>query len=118
MSVEAFVIAATSGHRDRAGTLLASEPEIETDRWVRLVLGREWKGEPGEVGGPRQWAPLHYVCHSCFSDRGLARDLLERGADPNAFFENQYGPMSALFGAAGVLHDPELTASRFVGREP
>ena len=40
---------------------------------------------------------------------GLARELLERGADPNAFFVNEYGRMSALYGAAGRLHDPELT---------
>ena len=39
----------------------------------------------------------------------LARELLARGADPNATFENEYGPMSALYGAAGVAHDPELT---------
>jgi ankyrin repeat protein len=39
----------------------------------------------------------------------LARELLDRGADPNAYFPNEYGPMSALFGAAGVLHSPELT---------
>ncbi len=50
-----------------------------------------------------------YVTHSCFADPGLARELLERGADPNAFFVNEYGRMSALYGAAGRLHDPEIT---------
>src|SRR6185295_13994258 len=30
-------------------------------------------------------------------------------ADPNATFTNEYGEMSALYGAAGVVHDPELT---------
>ena len=40
----------------------------------------------------------------------LARELLERGADPNAYYANEYGPMSVLYGPAGVLHDPELTA--------
>src|SRR5207244_361902 len=38
-----------------------------------------------------------------------ARELLRRGADPNAYYPNEYGPMSALYGAAGVVHDPELT---------
>jgi hypothetical protein len=109
-SVESFVAAATSARCERARRLLDAGPELEQDRWVRLVLGRGWNGEPNEVGGPRQWAPLHYVCHSCFADLALARRLLERGADPNAYFPNEYGPMSALFGAAGVLHDPELTA--------
>jgi ankyrin repeat protein len=109
-SVESFVIAATSGHCDRARRLLEARPEIRGDRWARLVLGRRWDGDPNEVGGPRGWAPLHYVCHSCFAGAELARELLERGADPNAYFPNEHGPMSALFGAAGVLHDPELTA--------
>lgn len=108
-SVESFVMAATSSHRARAEALLAERPEIADDRWVRLVLGRGWDGDANEVGGPRQWAPLHYVCHSCFADLELARSLLQRGADPNAYFDNEFGPMSALFGAAGVLHDPELT---------
>jgi ankyrin repeat protein len=49
------------------------------------------------------------VTHSCFGRAGLARELLQRGADPNAFFVNEYGRMSALYGAAGRLHDPELT---------
>lgn len=107
---ESFVVAATSGHCDRARRLLEARPEITRDRWARLVLGRGWDGDPNEVGGPRQWAPLHYVCHSCFASVELARELLECGADPNAYFSNEYGPMSVLFGAAGRLHDPELTA--------
>jgi ankyrin repeat protein len=76
---------------------------------VGLVLGRGWDGDPNEVGGSRAWAPLHYVCHSCFASVDLARELLRGGADPNAYFANEYGPMSALYGAAGVVHDPELT---------
>jgi ankyrin repeat protein len=73
------------------------------------VLGRGWTGDPNEPGGPRGWAPLLYVTHSCFADAGLARELLERGADPNAFFVNEHGRMSALYGAAGRVHSPELT---------
>jgi ankyrin repeat protein len=74
------------------------------------VLGRGWDGGVNEVGGPRGWPPLHYVSHSCFADVELAGQLLARGANPNAYFPNEHGPMSALYGAAGVLHDPELTA--------
>src|SRR5262249_60099216 len=66
-------------------------------------------GDVGARGGPRGWPPLAYVCHSCFAPADLARDLLARGADPNGFFVNEYGRMSALYGAAGVVHDPELT---------
>jgi ankyrin repeat protein len=108
-SSDRFILAATSARRARAEAMLAARPEIERDRWARLVLGRDWDGDPNEVGGPRGWAPLHYVCHSCFASVELARELLTRGADPNAFFANDYGPMSALYGAAGVVYDPELT---------
>ena len=106
---DAFVVAATSGRRERAEQLLEARPEIERDRWARLVLGRGFDGDPNEASGPRGWAPLHYVCHSCFASVPLARELLARGADPNAYFPNEHGPMSALYGAAGVVHDPELT---------
>jgi ankyrin repeat protein len=109
-TVGAFVHAATEGRCERARRLLAARPEIADDRWARLVLGHGWDGGPNEVGGPRDWSALHYVCHSCFADVGLARALLDAGADPNAPFANEHGPMSALFGAAGVRHDPELTA--------
>lgn len=108
-SADEFVIAATGRRRARAEAMLKARPEIERDQWARLVLGRDWNGDPNAAGGPRGWAPLLYVCHSCFGSAGLARELLGRGADPNAFFVNEYGQMSALYGAAGVLHDPELT---------
>jgi ankyrin repeat protein len=108
-NAEAFVLAATDGRKSRAQALLGARPEIENDTWARLVLGRDWAGDPNEPGGPRSWAPLLYVCHSSFSSPRLARELLERGADPNATFRNEYGPMSALYGAAGVVHDRELT---------
>jgi ankyrin repeat protein len=35
--------------------------------------------------------------------------LLDRGADPNATFANEYGDMSAIYGAAGVAHNPDAT---------
>jgi ankyrin repeat protein len=104
-----FTLAATEQNRTRAESLLAADPEIEADPWARLVLGRGWEGDPNEPGGPRGWAPLLYVCHSCFAPAPLASELLRRGADPNATFLNEHGRMSALYGAAGVAHDPELT---------
>jgi ankyrin repeat protein len=108
-SVDAFVEAATSGRRDRADALLAARPEIERHPWARLVLGRGWDRDPKRPGGPRNWAPLLYVCHSVYANATLASELLAHGADPNATFTNEYGEMSALYGAAGVVHDPELT---------
>ncbi len=107
--MEDFVRAATEQRRGRAERVLAAKPELEYDQWVRLVLGRDWDGDPNAPGGPLGWAPLLYACHSCFETTSLARELLARGADPNAFFVNEYGEMSALYGAAGVKHDPELT---------
>ena len=108
-SAEAFVLAATGRQRTRAEAMLAARPELADDKWAALVLGRGWDGDPIAPGGPRSWAPLLYVCHSCFPSAALARDLLARGADPNVTFANDYGDMSALYGAAGVAHDPELT---------
>jgi ankyrin repeat protein len=107
--VDGFVIAATEQRRTRAEAMLAARPEIERDPWALLVLGRAWTGHPSVPGGPRSWPPLLYVTHSCFADVGLARELLARGADPNAAFWNEHGRMSALYGAAGRLHNPELT---------
>jgi hypothetical protein len=108
-AAEELVLAATGRQRTRAEALLVAHPETTEDPWVGLVLGRAWAGDPNAPGGPREWAPLLYVCHSCFPSAVLARELLGRGADPNITFENEYGSMSALYGAAGVAHDPELT---------
>ena len=108
-SVEAFVAAATSGRKTRAEELLRARPELERDTWARLVLGRGWDGDSNQRGGPRGWAPLLYVCHSVFASTDLARDLLGRGADPNAWSAEEWGRSTALYGAAGVVHDPELT---------
>jgi ankyrin repeat protein len=108
-NADAFVLAATSRRCARAEAMLKDQPGIGEDPWARLVLGRKWTGDASTAGGPRGWAPLLYVCHSCFGSAALARELLERGADPNVSFVNEHGRMSALYGAAGVLHDAELT---------
>lgn len=109
-NVESFVAAATSGRCGRAQRLLDARPEIAADPWARLVLGRgSWEGDAVAPGGPNGWAPLLYVTHSCFASVEIARDLLARGADPNATSTNEHGAMPALYGAAGVVHDPELT---------
>jgi ankyrin repeat protein len=108
-TVESFVVAATEGRCERARRLLAARPEIGDDPWAALVLGRGWDGDVSAPGGPRGWAPILYVAHSCFAPAGLLRALLARGADPNATFTNEFGEMSAVYGAAGVVHDPEMT---------
>jgi ankyrin repeat protein len=108
-SVDAFVEAATNGRRERADALLEARPEIEQDPWAALVRGRGWEGDPNRQGGPRSWPPLLYVCHSVYASAHLARELLARGADPNSSSDEEWGTSTALYGAAGVLHNPELT---------
>jgi ankyrin repeat protein len=108
-NVESFTRAATEGRCERARRLLDARPEIADDPWAGLVLGRGWDGDPVTPGGPLGWAPLLYVTHSCFASVELARELLQRGADPNVTFTNEFGEMSAVYGAAGVVHNPELT---------
>ena len=98
--------AATSGRRARAEALLR---DASARPWARLVLGEGWDGDASAPGGPNGWAPLLYVCTPSSRRAALARELLARGADPNVTFSNEYGDMPALYGAAGVVHDPELT---------
>jgi ankyrin repeat protein len=106
---DAFVLAATERRRDRAEAMLEAKPEIERDPWAGLVLGHGWRGDPNEAGGPRSWSPLLYACHSVFAPSGLVRELLSRGADPNRRFATEWGETTALYGAAGVVHDAEIT---------
>src|SRR4051812_6726436 len=105
LGMDDFVRAATAGRRARAETLWHDTD----DPWARLVHGDGFDGDANAPGGPNGWAPLLYVTHSVFASAALARDLLERGADPNVTFTNEFGEMSALYGAAGRAHDPELT---------
>jgi ankyrin repeat protein len=79
--------------------------------------------------GPLALPPLVAVTHSRLGAlpefqarlRAAAQALLDAGADPNQRILNRFppyslakpdenGPLSALYGAAGVNHDPELTA--------
>ena len=106
---EAFVLAATSGRRARAEALLAARPGVVRDPWAALVLGRGWAGDVHAPGGPRGWAPIVYLSHSCFAPVELLRELLARGADPNTTYRNEYGTMSALYGAVGVVRDAAMT---------
>jgi hypothetical protein len=71
-AVEAFIVAATSGRCERARRLLDAQPQIAREPWAMLVLGRDWTGDATAPGGPRGWAPLLYVAHSCFAFVELA----------------------------------------------
>jgi ankyrin repeat protein len=72
-----------------------------------------------EPTGPNRWAPILYACFSRLlrgdperapGIREVARRLLAAGADPNAWFvHNDTWLQVALYGAAGIAGDPELT---------
>jgi ankyrin repeat protein len=100
-----FVQAATDGRSSRAERLLAMYPRIaDASFYTALLLGDVATVESHlarrpalahEHGGPREWEPLHYVCHdslgrsSVANPDGLvaiARRLLALGADPNTRF--------------------------------
>ncbi len=121
-----------------AARMLRDTPDLEEDQWAACAAGKVERvagaveQDPGwvhGVGGPFSLPPLIAVTHSRLGDvpglrEGLRRcaDLLLRaGADPNARIFNrfppasleqpdQHGPLSALYGAAGVMRDPALTA--------
>jgi ankyrin repeat protein len=76
-----------AGHRpDRALELLAASPALREDAWLALTLG-DASGirDARSAGGPLGLPPLFYVARSRVAADNVpaARDLLERGADPN-----------------------------------
>ena len=123
-----LVLEAADGRRDHAEALLALDPELgregldaalvlgEAER-VRAALARD-PGLATRPGGARDWLPLLYPCHSAFlgGERtdGLvecARLLLAAGADPDSSWQHpEFGSLGALYGAAGVAHEPRMTA--------
>jgi ankyrin repeat protein len=121
------------GRLDRAEALLSAHPEIaSSDIYTAAVLGdddavRRFIGlDPAAAtrkGGPRGWDALTHLCFSKYlrldrarSDRFVraATALLDAGAsESTGFYNDQHQPAptleSALYGAAGVAHHPELT---------
>jgi Ankyrin repeat len=99
-------VAAALADRDAVTMSLAQSPELVNT-----------------PGGPASCTPLVYLCHGrfarideSFADRQLAtaRELLDRGADPNAVTRLGKGPhahvLSALFGTCRPPGNPELCA--------
>jgi ankyrin repeat protein/GNAT superfamily N-acetyltransferase len=119
---------ATSGRRDDAEALLALDPGLPRAALdAALVLGEAERvgaklaADPSAARralGLHDWQPLLYVAYSAFlgGERtdGLvacAEALLGAGADPDAAWEDDgFQRMTALHGAAGLAHDPRLTA--------
>jgi ankyrin repeat protein/GNAT superfamily N-acetyltransferase len=119
---------ATSARREDAEALLALDPGLARERLdAALVLGDRERVGAGLAADPetargrlgaRGWQPLLYVAYSAFlggpRTDGLvacAEALLHAGADPDAAWEDEeYERMTALHGAAGLAHEPRLTA--------
>src|SRR6266513_1100267 len=121
------------GTLERASAILAEHPEIASsdihsaailgdDSAVRRFLELAPENAPVK-GGPRGWDALTHLCFSKYLrlDRArsagfvrAARALLDAGASANTgWYETDHRPEpeweSALYGAAGVAHHPELT---------
>jgi len=125
--VARFVDAATSDGQ-RARQMLRDHPELKHGGlYAWLVLGGN-KGVAAALAarpdivhakiGPEKVEPLVYACFSRFgharSDRAAhlaetVRLLLEAGADPNTSVPSEYGPLSCLYAASGVLGNVEMT---------
>lgn len=110
-AVDEFVRAATGGAAGRAQRLLNLHPELAgATLHTALVLGDAAGVEARLVaqpalatgpGGPQQWDPLLYVCHTCLHrddprrQAGLltiAQRLLSLGANPNAEYHWKWHP--------------------------
>jgi Ankyrin repeat len=110
-AVEEFVRCATGGASGRADRLLALHPAIASATLhTALVLGdaaavEARLGDRPELattsGGPQDWEPLLYVCHTCLHRSvparvdglvRIARALLALGANPNAEYHWNWHP--------------------------
>jgi ankyrin repeat protein len=125
----ALVASAASADLRRARALLDADPALARhDLACACVSGeadevsRRLAARPAAVNdptGPNRWEPILYACFSrllrgdrerAAGIREVVRRLLAAGADPNASFIHDGAWLQvALYGAAGVNGDPELT---------
>jgi len=140
-AVDEFVRCATGGASGRALRILELHPGIRSaSLHTALVLGdvtgveRRLTEQPTlatEPGGPQQWEPLLYVCHTCLHRDGvarvedlvtIARRLFALGANPNAEYHWNWHPelpRTALWAAVcAVAHLPLAEALLEAGAVP
>ena len=124
----ALIASVTSADLRRARALLDADPALarhdlacacacgEADEVSRRLAARP--AAVSEPTGPNGWEPILYACFSRLlrgdperapGIREVVRRLLAAGADPNAAFIHGEWLQVALYGAAGIAGDPELT---------
>jgi len=120
-AVDEFIRCATGGASGRAERLLSLYPNIASaNLYTALVLGdtasvearlRDHPALVTQPGGPQNWEPLLYVCHSCMHVTmpsrvdafvAIAQQLCSLGANPNAEYHWNWHPelpRTALWGS-------------------
>jgi hypothetical protein len=109
-AVDEFLRCATGGASGRAQRLLALHPAIASaSLYTALVLAdapsvearlRQQPELATRAGGPQNWEPLLYACHTCMHPSGggidglrvIARTLCGLGANPNAEYHWNWHP--------------------------
>ncbi|MBM7048006.1 MULTISPECIES: ankyrin repeat domain-containing protein [Rhizobium] len=118
-------IAADQARFDEALKLLGANPDIAADSiHIAAALGdadgvRRWLDRQPQLlerkGGPHDWPPLLYAAYARVPGRSslaVAKALIERGADPNAFFldsgQYRFTALTGVFGEgeAGKIRQP------------
>ena len=111
-------------HRHTAERLLRQHPDVADANLLTLIVCGDRDGveriltdspfDARQVDGPKQWPPLLYLCagrltQPAFADNAvaIARMLLDRGADPNAYF----------YGGNELIHYTALTLTIGQGEE-
>jgi len=140
-AIDEFLRCATAGATGRAERLLALHPRIASATLhTALVLGDatavedQLKNDPAIAltpGGPQNWEPLLYVCHTSMHKNdtarleglvAIARRLCELGANPNAEYHWNWHPelpRTALWAAVcAIRHLPLAEVLLQAGANP
>jgi ankyrin repeat protein len=140
-ALEEFIRCATGGASGRANRLLTLYPDLASATLqTALVLGdaarvearlREDPALATTPGGPQNWEPLLYACHTCLHFDvpsrveglvAIARRLCALGANPNAEYHWNWHPelpRTALWGAiCAIRHLPLAEVLLEAGANP
>jgi hypothetical protein len=111
--------AVVCGELDAVEGILAERPAAASEKSSATGVDRAGAGDSGDrfrkTIGPKGWEPLLYLCFTrlplaAATDNAvaIARALLDRGADPNAYFmagDSRYTPLVGVIGD-GEEHRP------------